>query len=131
MSETPPDYIRAHRLPAKYGFGLLIFGLAIFAAFINGDTAAVIGFKAMAAVPVVVAWICLPQLFNPERSRQPFTPSFIERTLLEGLLVMCAVGLAGWTPDRQPLGMAVAAVVGVAFYFGVISIIYSYIARRR
>ncbi len=129
MSDTPPDYIRAHKLPVKYGFGLLVFALAIIAGVINGDAPSVIALKASTAVPFAIAWLSLPQVFNAERSKHPFTPSFIERTLLEGLLIICAVGIAGWTPERQPLGMAVATVFGVAVYFAAVSAIYSYIAR--
>lgn len=131
MSETPPDYIRTHRLPAKYGFGAAALALAVLASIINGDTAALTGLKTLAFVPIAIAWICLPQIFNPERSKRPFTASFIERTLLEGLVLMSAIGIVAWTPDRQPLGIAVAAVVGVAVYFGMISLVYRIMHRRR
>lgn len=130
MSETPGDYIRTHKLPVKYGFGVIAFALMICASVINGDPASLIGLKALAAIPIAISWICIAQLYG-ELSNQPFTPSFIERTLLEGVTIIAAVGIASWEPDRQPLGMFVSAVFGIALYFAIRSAAYLFIARRK
>ncbi|UXN74617.1 hypothetical protein N8D56_05780 [Devosia sp. A8/3-2] len=131
MSETPSDYIRTHRLVAKYGIGLLVLALAGVGGVLNGDQPSLIAFKVMAAIPVVIAWICLPQLYNPVRSRTPFTPSFIERTGLEAVILAIAIVLSSWTIDHQPLRSVLTALVGAVFYFGALSLIYGFIARRR
>lgn len=131
MSKTPSDYIRTHKLPVKYGFGVIALVLMIFASFINGDPPSLIGLKTLAAIPIAISWICIAQLYNPERSTQPFTPSFIERTLLEGVIIITAVGIAAWEPDRQPLDMFVSAVFGIALYFAVRSAAYLFIARNK
>ena len=131
MTETPDNYIRTNNLAMKYSLGIFAVAFMVFASLINGDAASLVLLKALAALPVAISWICVAQLYNPERSTQPFTPSFIERTLLESVVIVAAVGIAAWYPDREPLGMIAAALFGIALYFAVRSAAYLFIARRK
>ena len=131
MTETPGDYIRTNNLAMKYGFGIFAVAFMVFASLINGDAASLVLLKALAALPVAISWICLSQLYNQERSNQPFTPSFIERTLLEGVVIVAAVGIAAWSPERQPWGMVGSAIFGIALYFGIRSAAYLFMAKKK
>ncbi|WP_156386037.1 hypothetical protein [Devosia sp. Root685] len=85
MTQTPSDYIRSHGLLRKYGWGLAIIALAGLASTLNGDPASLLTLKMMIAIPFAIAVAWLPTIFDPVRSRLPFTPSFVERSFLEGL----------------------------------------------
>jgi drug/metabolite transporter (DMT)-like permease len=124
MGETGSDYIRTHGLVRKYIVGALVLALAGVASVVNGDSGSVLTLKVVGAIPFAIAWICLPQLFDGVRSRTPFTPSFVERTALEGVLLGVAVVLVWWSAERQPLGILVSAAIGAILYFIVLSLLY-------
>lgn len=129
MTETTSDYIRSHGLARKYGLGLAVIALAGIAGVLNGDPASIITLKMMIAIPFAIAWTWLPGIFDPVRSRTPFTPSFIERTALEGLLLSLAINLANWTPDYSPLRMVVTVTATTVVYFGLYSLAYTIIRK--
>jgi drug/metabolite transporter (DMT)-like permease len=124
MGETSSDYIKTHGLVRKYVVGVIVLALAGVASVINGDSGSVLTLKVLGAIPFAVSWICLPQLYDGVRSRTPFSPSFVERTALEGLLLGVAVVLLWWTEERQPLGILVPAAFAAIIYFIVSSLLY-------
>lgn len=131
MSETPSDYIRSHDLRRKYGIGVVLLALFALGSAINGGGAALVTLKIMAALPFAVAWVCLPQIYNPERSRTPFTPSFIERTALEGILIGAGIAIVNWSADSNPALIVLGALLAAVVYFAIWSIVYRGISRRR
>lgn len=131
VTQTPSDYIRSHGLLRKYGWGLAIIALAGLASTLNGDPASILTLKMMIAVPFAIAVAWLPTIFDPARSRLPFTPSFVERSFLEGLLLALGVNIASWTPDYTPLRMVVTVTITTLIYFGLQSLAYSVIERSR
>ena len=124
MGETTSEYIRAHGLVRKYAVAAFVLVFAGAASVFNGDSGSVLTLKVMGAIPFAVAWICLPQIYDPVRSRTPFTPSFVERTALEGLLLGVAVVLLWWTAERNPLGLLVPAAIAAILYFVTSSLLY-------
>lgn len=120
MHEQPSatDYIRTHGLARKYGFGLGFLALAALGTALMGDPAPLVTFKTLLSIPLVIAYIGLGALFHPGRSRTPFTASFVERTLLEAVLLAIAVTGFSWAPDHAPLRTIVVAIVCVGAYFG-------------
>ena len=108
----------------KYAVGAFVLAFAGVASVFNGDSGSVLTLKVLGAIPFAIAWICLPQLYDGVRSRTPFTPSFVERTALEGLLLGVAVVLLWWTAERQPLGILVPAAIAAILYFIVSSLLY-------
>lgn len=129
MSQTTSDYIRSHDLVRKYGLGLAVIALAGIAGVLNGNPPSIITLKMMVAIPFAIAWTWLLGIFDPLRSRTPFTPSFIERTALEGLLLSLAITLANWTPDYSPLRMVVTVAATSVVYFGLYSLAYTIIRK--
>lgn len=112
------DYVREHQLVRKYVGAIVIVLLVGVGSWLQGDPPSVATLKAMLSIVFVLAWLGLGALFNPERSQIPFSPSRMERTLLEGVLVALAIGVVSWTPDDHPAVLVVAAVVAAAVYFG-------------
>ena len=131
MNQTSSDYIRQHGLMRKYGLGLAVIGLAALASVLNGDPASLTTLKMMMAIPFAVAWTWLPTIFDPVRSRIPFTPSFVERTLIEGALLALAITIANWSPDYTPLRMVLSVAATTAAYFALYSVTYTWIDRSR
>lgn len=126
MNQTSSDYIRRHGLVRKYALGFGVIALAALASVINGDSASSTTLKMMLAIPFAVSWAWLPTIFDPVRSRTPFTPSFIERTILEGLLLALAVVAANWTEDYTPLRMIVTVATTTGVYFGIYAAAYGW-----
>lgn len=126
MNQTSSDYIRQHGLVRKYALGFGVIALAALASVINGDSASLTTLKMMLAIPFAVSWAWLPTIFDPVRSRTPFTPSFIERTILEGLLLALAVVAANWTEDYTPLRMIVTVATTTGVYFGIYAAAYGW-----
>lgn len=126
MNQTSSDYIRRHGLVRKYALGFGVIALAALASVINGDSASLTTLKMMLAIPFAVSWAWLPTIFDPVRSRTPFTPSFIERTILEGLLLALAVVAANWTEDYTPLRMIVTVATTTGVYFGIYAAAYGW-----
>lgn len=126
MNQTSSDYIRQHGLVRKYALGFGVIALAALASVINGDSASLTTLKMMLAIPFALSWAWLPTIFDPVRSRTPFTPSFIERTILEGLLLALAVVAANWTEDYTPLRMIVTVATTTGVYFGIYAAAYGW-----
>ena len=131
MNQTSSDYIREHGLLRKYGLGLAVLVFAAIGSILNGDPASLLTLKIMIAIPFAIAWTWLPTIFDPVRSRTAFTPSFIERTLLEGLLLALAINIVNWTPDYTPVRMIVTVAITAVAYFALYAMIYGWIARNR
>ena len=131
MSDTPSDYIRNHQLGRKYGAGLVIFALFALGGVLNGGSAALVTLKVLSAIPFAVAWICLPHLFDPVRSRTPLTASFVERRGLEGVLVSSAIAVASWQPDSNPVALALTVVIATVVYVVAMTLVYRGVMRER
>lgn len=129
LTPTSSDYIRTHRLLGKYGYGLALVCFAGLASTFNADPASVLTLKMMIAIPFAIVLIWLPSIFDHQRSRTPFTPSFVERTFIEGLLFGVGITMANWTPDMSPLRMILGVTVILAVYFGIRSFAYTIIQR--
>lgn len=131
MSDTPSDYIRSNQLGRKYGAGLVILALFALSSVLNGGGAALVTLKVLSAIPFAVAWICLPNLFDPIRSRMPLTPSFVERRLLEGVLISSAIAVASWQPDSNPVALALIVAIATVVYVAAMAIVYrSFMGQR-
>ncbi|MFD2647652.1 hypothetical protein ACFSX5_07605 [Devosia albogilva] len=124
------EYIREHRLVAKYVGAIVIAVLVGVGSWLQGDPPSVATLKAMLSIVFVIAWLGLGALFNPERSQIPFSPSRMERTLLEGILVALAVGVVSWTPDDHPAVIAIAAVTASVVYFAARMLLDRFRANR-
>lgn len=131
MSDTPSDYIRTNQLGRKYGAGLVILALFALSSVLNGGGAALVTLKVLSAIPFAVAWICLPHLFDPVRSRTPLTPSFLERRGLEGVLLSSALAVASWQPDSNPLALALIVAIATVVYVAAMAILYRSLVRQR
>lgn len=131
MNQTSSDYIRSHGLLRKYGWGLAMIAFAGLASALNGDPASLLTLKMLIAIPFAIAVTWLPVIFDPVRSRQPFTPSFIERSVLEGLLIALAINIASWSPDFSPLRLIVPVIITTLFYVGIRSLAYTVIERSK
>ncbi len=113
------EYIREHRLVAKYAGALVVAILAGVGSWVQGDPPSVATLKGMLSIVFVIAWLGLGGLFNAEGSQVPFSPSRMERTLLEGILLALAIGVVSWTPDDHPAVLVIAAVTASVVYFAV------------
>ena len=131
MSDTHSDYIRTHDLRRKYGTGLLIVALFALRAMLNGGGGALVTLKILVGIPFAISWVFLGQIYNRERSNTPFTPSFVERTALEGVLLGAAVAVVNWTPASNPIAIVLSVLLAAMFYFGIRSVIYRHISRPR
>ena len=130
MSETLSSYVATHQLGRKYGLGLAFVALAALGSTLNGDSASLVTFKTMAAVPFAIAFAFMSQIYNPERSKTPFQPSFVERTMLEAVLLAMAITLVSWTPETHALRIIVMVVVTAAVYFAIKSGLYVVMRRK-
>lgn len=110
----------------KYGFGLVLVVLAAIGSTILGDALPLVVLKTMVAVPFAFAWISLPALFDAEGSRTPFTPSFIERTALEAVLLSLAIAIFAWSPEHDALRLVSISVFVAVVYFGAQSILRNF-----
>ncbi|KFC71793.1 hypothetical protein FF80_00410 [Devosia sp. LC5] len=118
MSQSPQDYVRQHNLIRKYGFGLFLVVLAGIGSTLLGDHPSLVVLKVLVVIPIVMAFIFLPAIFDPTRSRTPFTPSFIERTALEGVLLAIAIAVFSWSPDSNVVRLLTVTIFVVMIYFG-------------
>jgi hypothetical protein len=82
-----------------------------------GDDTAMAGFKALMALPFGLAWVCLPELFDRQRSLAPLTRPFIERTLIEALLFTLGLALVLWQPGRSLDSLVATTLAGTAAVF--------------
>lgn len=114
---------QANDLMRKYGLGLGLVVLTAIGSTVLGDPLSLVVLKTMVAVPFAFAWISLPSLFDADRSRTPFTPSFIERTALEAVLLSLAIAIFAWSPEHDALRLVSISVFVAVVYFGAQSIL--------
>lgn len=97
------DYIARHKLLLRYGMGLGIAAMAAASGLVIGGTPAIIVIKGMIGALFAIGTSAVPALFDPHTSRQPYSPSFVERTLLETLLLSLFVSCIIWQPLIDPV----------------------------
>lgn len=119
MAGVISDYLRTHPMQRKYGLALTLVLAAALVSKILGDRNGIVILKTMVAIPFATLYIILPSIFDPVRSNQPFTPSFIERVVLEGVLAALAMALLLWSPVNHPaVLLGVSALAFVAYCGG-------------
>lgn len=109
MAGMISDYLRTHHLQRKYGLAIGVVLVTALVSKLLGDRNGIVLLKTMVAIPFATLYIILPSIFDPVLSTQPFTPSFIERAVLEAILAALAMALLLWSPVNHP-----AVLIGVS-----------------
>lgn len=123
------DYIREHRLVLRYGAGLLLLGGTVVVLLLSGEPARLVGLKSVVTVPVVIALLVLPQIYG-EKSARPFTPGFVERGLLVGVVLGCWIAVLIWDAGMDPWASPGLALVAAGVYFA-LHLFGGWLALRR
>ncbi|UJW84105.1 hypothetical protein [Devosia sp. SL43] len=110
-------YIRQHRLSLRYGVALAFVLAVPLLLTLTGDPPELRGIKTIASIPVMIVLFSLPSIFG-EQSTIAFTPSFIERGALTGMVIACWVAVLSWNPTFEPLRIILLTLLGFATYFG-------------
>lgn len=119
MAGVISDYLRTHHLQRNYGLAIGVVLATALVSKLLGDRNGIVLLKTMVAIPFATLYIILPSIFDPVLSTQPFTPSFIERAVLEAILAALAMALLLWSPVNHPAVLiGVSALAFVAYCGG-------------
>lgn len=118
MAGVISDYLKTHQLQRKYGLAIAVVLAAALVSKLLGDRNGIVVLKTMVAIPFATLYIILPSIFDPVLSSQPFTPSFIERAVLEAVLAALAMALLLWSPVNHPTVLLGVSALAFLAYCG-------------
>lgn len=129
MAGVISHYLKTHQLQPKYGLAIGVVLATAIVSKLLGDRNGIVLLKTMVAIPFATLYIILPAIFDPVLSTQPFTPSFIERAVLEAILAALAMALLLWSPVNHPAVLLGVSALAFLAYCGGRCLIARWTAR--